>query len=85
MNALANEAEAIDRNLETNARNLNNMPPANAVAILELMDDLDVIKILRKVDEIAAAEGGTSLSSVWLMTMNPAKVAEIQRKMASAP
>ncbi|GMO38797.1 MAG: hypothetical protein Ta2F_15160 [Termitinemataceae bacterium] len=85
MDALANEAESIDRNLETNARYLNSMPPANAVAILERMDDLDVIKILRKVDQIAEKEGGASLSSVWLMTMNPEKVAEIQRKMASAP
>lgn len=72
-------------NIEKNARNLNAMPPDNAVAILLQMDIQDVIDTLRKVDEIAEAEGGSSLVSYWLQLMPADRAAEISTKMASKP
>lgn len=72
-------------NIVTNVQNLNSMPPQNAVDILVAMDDQDVIDILRMADQIALEEGGTSLSSTWLMFMPAERAAQIQRKMLSKP
>lgn len=77
--------ESRQTNIETNVANLNNMPPENAVNILVAMDDQDVIDILRMADEVAAATGGVSLASTWLMNMPPERAAQIQRKMLSKP
>ena len=76
-----------DRNLniETIASYLNSMPPKTAVAELLSHDDQDIIDILRKADEMAAANKQTSLSSVWLMNMPADRAATIQRKMANKP
>jgi flagellar protein FlbB len=49
------------------------------------MDDQDVIDALRKTEEIAQAEGTTSIVSYWLSLMPPERAAEIQRKMVSRP
>ncbi|HCC36355.1 MAG TPA: flagellar protein FlbB [Treponema sp.] len=83
--AQVSDADNKDRNVDRNARNLNGMPPERAVAILAAMDDQDVIDILRKTEEIAQAEGTTSIVSYWLSLMEPARAAELQRKMAGRP
>lgn len=67
------------------ANNLNGMRPENAVAILEAMDDQTVIDVLRKVEEIAAANGSASMGSYWLSLMNSERAAQIQRKMINKP
>ena len=85
MNALSREATSYERNIEQSARYLNNMQPRNAVAIIEAMDDQEAIDIMRKVDEIAAAEGAASIVSYWLSQLPPARAAEIQRKMSVRP
>lgn len=72
-------------NIEKIASNLTNMPPQTAVAQLIEMDDQDVIDILRKTDEVAAASKSASMVSVWLMYMPAEKAAVIQRKMANKP
>jgi len=79
------DAENKDRNVEQNAQYLTNMPPANAVAIIAALDDQDAIDILRKTEEIAQAQGAASMVSVWLSQMEPARAAELQRKMAGRP
>jgi flagellar protein FlbB len=89
-NALAREAETKDRNVEANARLLNGMLPARAVGILSAMDDQDIIDIFRKTEEIAQAEGTSSIVSYWLSLMaetaeGAARAAEIQRKMLNRP
>jgi flagellar protein FlbB len=89
-NALAREAETKDRKVEVNARLLNGMPPERAVGILTAMDDQDVIDIFRKTEEIAQAEGTSSIVSYWLSLMagtaeGAARAAEIQRKMVNRP
>ena len=85
LRAQAEDAENKDSNVERNARNLNGMPPERAVAIMAAMDDQDVIDILRKTEEIAQAEGTSSIVSYWLSLMEPKRAAELQRKMAGRP
>jgi flagellar protein FlbB len=85
LRAQAEDAENKDSNVERNARNLNGMPPERAVAILAAMDDQDVIDILRKTEEIALAEGTSSIVPRWLMLMDSTRAAELQRKMAGRP
>ena len=76
-------------NIETIVNYLNNMPPQTAVEQLLSHDDQDVIDILRKADEMAAASKTVSMSSTWLMYMGRAGQSErastIERKMANKP
>jgi flagellar protein FlbB len=61
------------------------MRPQAAVDILVAMDDQTVIDVLRKVEEMAAASGKSSMGSYWLSLMPSERAAEIQRKMLSKP
>jgi flagellar protein FlbB len=79
------DAENKDRNVEQNARYLRGMPPESAVGIIAMLDDQDAVDVLRKTEEIARAEGATSIVSRWLSLMDPARAAELQRKMAGRP
>jgi flagellar protein FlbB len=85
LRAQAADAENKDRNIEQNARLLNGMPPERAVGIMTAMDDQDVIDVLRKTEDIARAEGTSSIVSYWLSLMEPKRAAELQRKMAGRP
>lgn len=85
INALLMATEDKSRNVEQNARYLVGMPPTNAVGILAALDDQDAIDVLRKTEEIAQAEGTTSIVSYWLSLMAPERAAELQRKMAGRP
>jgi flagellar protein FlbB len=84
-NALIKDAENKDKNVEQNARYLTGMPPNDAVEIIGEMDDQDVIDIFRKAEEIAQAEGSSSIVSYWISIMPPERAAALQRKMASRP
>ncbi len=71
-----------NRNLEANARKLMGMPPDNAVAILESMeDDLDIIDHLKMVDKIAAENDEVSMVAFWMSKMEKKRAAEILRLM----
>jgi flagellar protein FlbB len=83
--AQAQDAENKDRNVEQNARYLTGMPPQNAVGILAALDDQDAIDVIRKTEEIARAEGTTSIVAFWFSLMDPVRAAELQRKMAGRP
>ena len=72
-------------NIEQIVANLNGMPPKSAVGILIEMDDQDVIDVLRRADEIAAASGESSTVAYWLSLMPSDRAAEISRRMASEP
>jgi flagellar protein FlbB len=66
------------------------MDPERAVGIMAAMDDQLVIDVFRKTEEIAQAEGTTSIVSYWLSLMagtaeGAARAAELQRKMAARP
>jgi flagellar protein FlbB len=89
-NALMEETENKDRNVEQNARYLTGMPPEQAVSIIAAMDDQDAIDVFRKTEEIAQAEGTSSIVSYWLSLMagtaeGAARAAEIQRKLITRP
>ena len=84
-NAIVIAAEDKSRNVEQFARYLNGMPPQNAVGVMAQMDDQNVIDVLRKTEEIAQAEGTNSIVSFWLSLMEPARAAELQRKMVLRP
>jgi flagellar protein FlbB len=85
LKATVADAENKDRNVEQNARYLTGMPPQNAVGIIAALDDQDAIDVIRKTEEIAQAEGTTSIVSFWFSLMEPARAAELQRKMAGRP
>jgi flagellar protein FlbB len=85
LNQRIEDADTKERNVEQNARRLTGMPPANAVEIINQMDDQDAIDVLRKTEEIAQAEGSASIVSYWLSLMPPERVAELQRKMTLRP
>jgi flagellar protein FlbB len=61
------------------------MPPQNAVSIIAELDDQVAIDVIRKTEEIAQAEGRASIVSFWFSLMDPARAAELQRKMAGRP
>jgi flagellar protein FlbB len=84
-NASIREAETKDRIVEQNARYLTGMPPERAVGILTAMDDQDAIDVIRKTEEIAQAEGTTSIVSYWMSLMESVRAAELQRKMTARP
>ena len=75
----------IYRNIEQIVQNLNGMQPVKAVAILEEMDDQDIIDVLRQAEADASSSGTSSMGSYWLSLMKPERAAEIQRKMANKP
>lgn len=74
-----------NKNIEQIAKNLNGMRPEAAVNILVAMNDQDAIDVLRKVEEMAAESGRSSMGSYWLSLMPPDRAAQIQRKMLSKP
>jgi flagellar protein FlbB len=83
MNALAEDSAARERNIDQNARYLNGMPPADAVAIITEMDDQDAIDLFRKLEEIAAASGSASTVSYWLSLLpDRQRAATLFRKMS---
>jgi flagellar protein FlbB len=84
-NAQLSDADIKNRSIESNARNLTGMPPERAVGILTAMDDQDIIDVLRKTDEIAQAEGSSSIVPYWLSLMESGRAAEISRKMVGRP
>jgi flagellar protein FlbB len=84
-NDIVQAAETKSSNIEQFARYLNGMPPQNAVGIMAQQDDQIVIDVLRKTEEIAQAEGTASIVSFWLSLMEPARAAELQRKMVGRP
>jgi flagellar protein FlbB len=85
LEARRNETESYDRNIDQLARYLNGMPPGDAVGILNQTEDQKAIDIIRKVEEIALETGATSIVSYWFSLMEPARAAELQRKMAARP
>ena len=81
----ATDADVKSRNVEQFSLYLTSMPPNEAVEIISKMDDQDIIDAFRKTEELARAQDKMSLVSVWLSRMDPARAAELQRKMTLRP
>jgi flagellar protein FlbB len=73
------------RNIRTVAQDLSNMPPEQAVARLEAMDDQLVIDILRSARQLAEEQGQASLVPFWLSMMPPERAATLSRKAVLKP
>lgn len=84
-NQIQKQVEDRNRNLEQNSIWLTSQRPEVAVETLKNYNDQDLIDILRKTEELALQAGRTSLVSVWLAKLDPARSAEIQRKMTIKP
>ena len=73
-------------NLEQTARYLMNMPPADAVAIMEEYDVYDLVDLLRTSERLSQEAGESSLVAYWLSQMpNRERAAEIQALMVEKP
>ncbi len=68
-------------NLEQMATYWGGMSPDNAVAIMNSMDSLDVVDVLRTSERLAREAGEASLVAYWISKMEPDRAAEIQRLM----
>lgn len=69
------------KNVDKQADYFTQMPPEKAVSILNNMDDLLVIDILRRIEEKAAAEDVSSIVPYLLTLMDAERASKIQRKM----
>jgi flagellar protein FlbB len=68
-------------NLRDISGKLTSMPPADAVAVLAEMKDVDIIDVIRMTDRIAEEAGTTSITSKWLSDMPEKRAAVIGQKM----
>ena len=68
-------------NLEQMATYWGGMSPENAVAIMDNMDSLDVVDVLRTSERLSREAGEASLVAYWISLMEPDRAAEIQRLM----
>ncbi len=69
-------------NLRQNAKYLEGMQPQKAVDILNDLDDLEAVDVLRTAETLAQEEGRASLVAFWLSLMDSARAARIQSIMA---
>ena len=79
------DAENRDRNVEGISRQLTNMPPERAVAIIAAMQDQNAISVIRKTEELAQRDGTESIVPYWMSLLEPQRAAELQRKMVDSP
>ena len=79
------DAENRDRNVEGISRQLTNMPPERAVAIIAAMQDQNAISVIRKTEELAQRDGTESIVPYWMSLLDPQRAAELQRKMVDSP
>lgn len=74
------------RNLEQTARYLMNMPPNDAVAIMDQYDLKDLVDVLRTSERLSQKAGEDSLVAFWLSLMSDkSRAAEIQGLLVEKP
>ncbi|PIE04665.1 MAG: flagellar protein FlbB [Spirochaetales bacterium] len=73
-------------NLEQTARHMKNMPPADAVAIMDEYDLRDLVDLLRTSERLSMEAGESSLVPYWISLMaDRTRAAEIERMMVEKP
>ena len=73
-------------NLEQTARYMMEMPPADAVAIMDEYDVKDLVDLLRTSERLSRETGEASLVAYWLSIMpDRERAAEIQRLIVEKP
>lgn len=73
-------------NLEQTARYMMNMPPADAVAIMDEYEVRNLVDLLRTSERLSRKDGAQSLVPYWLSLMSDRnRAAEIQRMLVEKP
>ncbi len=73
-------------NLEQTARYMMNMPPADAVAIMDEYEVRNLVDLLRTSERLSRKDGEQSLVPYWLSLMSDRnRAAEIQRMLVEKP
>lgn len=80
-NQTVNQYDNRSANVRAVANMMMQMPPKDAVARLDAMNDQDVIDILRAADQVAASNNQNSIVPYWLSLMPADRAATISRKM----
>lgn len=75
------EKAAYDLRVDEIAAQIENMPPASAVKILEKQDDLMLVDIFRRMNARAEERGVNSIVPYLLSLLDPELSARVQRKM----
>lgn len=74
-------ANAYDKRVAQVARQIENMPPQAAVKILSQQEDLMIIDIFKKIEDLAKEAGTMSQVPYYLSLMDKEQAARVQRKM----
>ncbi len=75
------EKESYSKRLDSLAEYIENMPPLDAVKIIEKQEDLIIIDLFKRMDERAKKAGRQSIVPYLISRMDPEQAARIQRKM----
>lgn len=75
------EKESYSKRLDSLAEYIENMPPLDAVKIIEKQEDLMIIDLFKRMDERAKKTGRQSIVPYLISKMDPEQAARIQRKM----
>lgn len=75
------EKETYDIKITDVATQIAGMPPQTAAELLNLQDDLQVVDILKKMDQLAAEDGQASTVPFLLTLMEREKAARVQSLM----
>ena len=81
LNQLSKQFENKNKVIRYNVQALINMPPENAVGILEQYDDQTLIDTLILTDQVAQENNTQSFVPYWLSLMDAKRAADIQRKL----
>ena len=84
-NDTVKEYENRDKQLRQTASEYANMDPRVVVAILDEMDDQDIIDIFRAATKLAEEAGEESMVPIWASLMDPARAAVLKRKELRKP
>lgn len=80
----AKEQNTYDLKIQDVATQISGMPPQTAAEILNLQDDLQVVDIFKKMNELAVANGQASTVPFLLTLMEREKAARIQTLMLAS-
>jgi len=69
-----------NRRLEQKSEQFLSMPPESAVKIMLEMEDMEVIEVFRKTEELAVKNNQLSIVPYWLSLMPPERAADLDRK-----
>ena len=85
LNKTLNQYEDKTKRLEYLAQKFREMPPAQVVALLNQMEPLEVVDLLRTSDRLASLNKTNSLVGFWLSQMPPTRAAEINKLLIEKP